>query len=375
MESRKDNEKRELIDYLITIEDPRIERNKEHPLINILMIGVCGMICGAESFVDMEDFGEAKKEWFETFLDLKNGIPSHDTFCRVFGMIKPKEFGEVFMRWTESLRKQVSQEIVAIDGKSIRRSYRADQPAIHIVSAWALENRLVLGQIKTEDKSNEITAIPELLQKLELSGCIVTIDAMGCQKKIATEICNADADYVLALKENHPVLYQEVKTFLEDAKKQNFKDVAHDYFQTIEKDHGRIETRRYWITDQIEWLADKPEWENLHSVGMVESTREINGKVSRETRFYLTSLKSDAKEFARAVRGHWAIENQLHWCLDVSFNEDQCRVRTGFAAQNLAILRQIALNLLKHNPRKRGIKGKRLNASWDNAYLASLLSL
>lgn len=367
-----------LFTQLSIIPDPRVDRTKEHLLIDILMIGVCAMLCGADSFTDMADFGRAKETWLRTFLELPNGIPSHDTFGRAFAALDPKVFSGCFMRWSEGLRRALGREVVAIDGKSLRRSFERSKSrgAIHMVNAWATENGLALGQVKTDAKSNEITAIPELLRSLELNGCIVTLDAMGCQKNIAKEIHEADADYVLALKGNHETVHAEVQSFLQDAQDKGWKTTPHDFLETVEKGHGRIETRRYWITDQIGWFADRSAWENLQSMGMVESIRQIDGVSTIQRRFYLSSLPADVKEFARAVRGHWAIENNLHWVLDVCFAEDQCRTRTGFAAQNLAILRQITLNILKRDSTvKRGIKGKQKNAAWDNAYLLHLLKI
>jgi len=336
------------------------------------------MLCGAETFVDFEDFGQAKEPWLRTFLELPHGIPSHDTFGRVFAALDPQQFAECFRQWTQSLRRNFAPEIVAIDGKTVRRSHDRSQgqSAIHMVSAWASENGLVLGQIKTAEKSNEITAIPALLRALELGGCIVTIDAMGTQKNIAKEIQEADAQYVLALKGNHERVHEEVQSFFEEARARGFKETPHDFFQTIEKDHGRIETRSYWISGKIAWFADGALWEGLRSFGMVESLREIQGVSSSEIRFFLCSIKPEAKEFARAVRGHWGIENKLHWPLDVAFGEDQCRVRVGYAAENLARLRHIALNILKTDTtKKRGIKGKQKNAGWNHAYLSHLLSI
>ena len=373
---QKSNHPKSLSEHFSIIVDPRVDRTKEHRLEDILMISLCGMLCGAESFVDFADFGRAKEEWLRTFLELPNGIPSHDTFTRVFAALDARQFSECFVNWTQSLRRSVAGEIVAIDGKTLRRSHNRfkDKGAIHMVSAWARENGLVLGQVKVDEKSNEITAIPELLRRLELSGCIVTIDAMGAQKSIATEIINADADYVLALKGNHEILHEEIATYFEDARERNFKGIAHDFLETTEKGHGRIEIRRFWITDSIDWIADKPLWEGLRSIAMIESTRIIGDKTSTERRFFLCSLPPQAERFARAARGHWAIENQLHWCLDVCFNEDQSRARSGSQAQNLATLRHLALNLLKSDStKKRGIKGKQLNASWDHSFLLSLL--
>ncbi len=364
--------------HLSSITDPRLDRRKKHSLHDVLMISIMAMLCGAETFVDFEDFGKAKEDWLSTFLELPEGIPSHDTFGRVFAMIDPKAFSESFRNWTQQLRRQVSSEIVAIDGKTLRRSHDKahGKSAVHMVSAWARENGLVLGQLKVDEKSNEITAIPELLRALELGGCIVTIDAMGTQKQIAREVCEADADYVLALKGNHETALKEVGSFLLEAKsKKDFGGVPHDFFETTEKDHGRIETRRYWITEQIDWFEDKGLWEGLRSFGMVESIRDINGDQSRETRFFLCSIAAKAQNFARAVRGHWAVENSLHWCLDVCFGEDQSRVRQGFASENLAVLRHMTLNILKaEHSKKRGIKGKQKNAGWDHSYLLRLLN-
>ena len=367
-----------IVFHFSVIQDPRLDRTKDHLLIDILTVALCAMLCGAEGFLDFEHFGNAQIEFLRTFLALENGIPSHDTFRRVFGMLDPVQFSECFRKWTESLRKSFDAEIIAIDGKTLRRSHdRAKGKApIHMVSAWARENALVLGQIKTEEKSNEITAIPELLRTLKLAGCIVTIDAMGCQTKIATEITEAKADYVLALKGNQSTLHEEVASFMEDAQSYDFEDITHDFLETTERGHGRTETRRYWITEEIEWLTHHGQWENLRSIGMVESIRELKGKRTCERRFYIASIGANAQTFARAVRGHWAIENTLHWSLDVNFNEDQCRVRTGYAAENLAVLRHMCLNILKgESTKKRGIKGKQKNAAWDHSYLLTLLRI
>lgn len=372
----KESHPESLVYYFSVIEDPRIERTKDHLLIDILMVALCAMLCGAEGFVDFEEFGNAKSEFLRSFLELPNGIPSHDTFRRVFALLDPAQFAECFRHWSESLRKTVSAEIVAIDGKTLRGSHdraKGKEP-IHMVSAWARENGLVLGQIKTGEKSNEITAIPELLRTLKLAGCIVTIDAMGCQKQIAAEISSARADYVLALKGNQSTLHEEVAGFMEDALANDFEGVTHDFLETTARAHGRMETRRYWISEEIQWLTHHAQWQDLRSVGMVESIRDLGGKVTSEVRFFIASIGANAETFARAVRGHWAIENSLHWSLDVSFAEDQCRVRSGYAAENLAILRHISINILKgETTGKRGIKGKQKNAGWDHSYLLKLL--
>lgn len=375
-----------LIAYFGALPDPRINRTKDHDLIDILVIAICTLLCGGETFNDMEDFGRAKADWFKTFLNLRHGIPSHDTFNRVFAALDPKAFLDCFQRWTQSLRQAIPQEIVALDGKALRRALNQDQSVQYIVSAWAENNGLVLGQLKVADKSNEITAVPELLRVLELSGCIVTLDAMGCQKKIAREIVEADADYVLALKGNQETVHEEVKTFLDDtlAQKQAARPQAKPSkaaaglatLETLEKDHGRLEIRRYYQSAELSWFADRQKWDNLQSVGMVEAIRQINGQQTCERRYYLSSLPLNVQTFARAVRGHWGVENKLHWTLDVWFREDQSRARSGYAAENLATLRRLALNLLKQEKtKKRGIKGKQLNASWDHAYLLRLLQI
>jgi predicted transposase YbfD/YdcC len=378
---------RSLIAHFQELPDPRINRTKDHDLIDVLVIAICTLLCAGESFNDMEDFGVAKQDWFKTFLGLRNGIPSHDTFNRVFAALDPRGFLDCFLRWTQSLRQAVPQEIVALDGKALRRALNQDQSIQYVVSAWAEHNGLVLGQWKVADKSNEITAVPQLLRVLELSGCIVTLDAMGCQKKIAKEIIEADADYVLALKGNQEKVHEEIKSYLDTTLAEKARPrptgavVAKEVqslqaWETVEKDHGRIETRRYYQSDYLDWFADKAKWEGLASVGMVESIREINGKATLERRYYLSSLKLGVETFARAVRGHWGVENKLHWVLDVCFGEDQSRARQGYAAENLATLRRLALNLLKQEKtKKRGIRGKMLNASWDHPYLLRLLGV
>jgi predicted transposase YbfD/YdcC len=379
--------KTSLVAHFAQVPDPRIERRKDHDLVDILVIGVCTLLCAGETFNDMEDFGKAKYEWFKSFLRLRNGIPSHDTFNRVFAALDPKEFLDCFLRWTQSLREAVPHEIVALDGKALRRALNKDQSVKYVVSAWAESNGLVLGQLKVADKSNEITAVPELLRVLELSGCIVTIDAMGCQRKIAKEIIEADADYVLALKGNQETVHEEIKGFLDATlleqqtprlvgAKLSTAAATLGRVETVEKDHGRLETRRYFQSDQLNWFADRPKWEGLKSVGMVESSREVDGKTTVERRYYLSSLPLGAETFARAVRSHWGVENKVHWVMDVCFREDQSRARAGYAAENLATLRRLALNLLKREKtKKRGIRGKQLNASWDHAYLLRLLGV
>jgi len=373
-----------LIEHFKDLPDPRVDRTKDHDLIDLLVIAICTLLCAGESFNDMEDFGHAKHDWFKTFLRLRNGIPSHDTFNRVFAALDPQAFLDCFLRWTQSLRTAVAQEIVALDGKALRRALDSDQTVKYVVSAWAEDNGLVLGQLKVADKSNEITALPELLRVLELAGCIVTVDAMGTQKKIAREIIEADADYVLALKGNHETVHEEVKSFLDQTvvekqaqlRKPSQAAARLAGLETVEKDHGRIETRRYYQSAELAWFADRAKWEGLQSVGMVEAIREVGAQRTVERRYYLSSLPLGVETFARAVRGHWGVENKLHWVLDVQMREDQSRARAGYAAENLATLRRLALNLLKREKTKRrGIRGKQLNASWDHAYLLRLLGV
>lgn len=372
---------------LLQLTDPRLKRRRKHELIDVLMIAVTALLCGAENFTHMAQFGKAKETWLRTFLTLTHGIPSHDTFRRVFMLLSPEKFSAVFLHWTQSLRQAVGAEVVALDGKTVRRSFDAakGQSAIHLVSAWASTNRLVLGQIKVDDKSNEITAVPELLRALELAGCIVTVDALNCQKNIAKEIKEADADYVLALKGNHETAHEEIQTFLDAAlaetraakppgAKLSAGAATLAAWETVDKGHGRVEMRRYYQSAELDWFADRAAWEGLTTVGMVEAHREVRGQRTVERRYYLSSLPLAVETFARAVREHWGVENQLHWVLDVQLNEDQNRARGGHAAENLGLLRRLVLNQLRRDTRcQTGIKGKQLNASWDHAYLQSLL--
>lgn len=369
------SERNDLITILRELPDPRVERTKLHKFEDILLIAICALLCGAESFEDMELFGDTKEGWLRTFLELPHGIPSHDTFNRLFAALDPQRFLEAFIRWTQGLRTALADEVVAIDGKALRRAIAAGQSPKVIVSAWAAGSGLTLGQRRVDEKSNEITAVPELLRTLQLAGCIVTLDAMGCQRRIAREIKEADAEYVLALKGNQGTAHEEIRSCLDAAISRADPALAH--CEHIDKGHGRIETRRYWQSCDIGWFADRAKWEGLRSVGVVESVRDIHGKTSTERRYYLSSLGLDVEQFARAVRCHWGVENQLHWVLDVVFGEDQSRARTGHAAENLATLRRWALNLIKADTRKskRSIKGRIKAAGWDHRYLLQLLAL
>jgi predicted transposase YbfD/YdcC len=329
-----------LLEHFADLTDPRVERTKLHQLLDILVMAMCATICGAEGWEDFAEFGKAKREWFETFLELPNGIPSPDTFRRVLQRLDPHEFEACFLRWVQSVNKIASGQIVALDGKQLRgsRDAAASLSAIHMVSAWACENRLVLGQIKVDDKSNEITALPELLRALALTGCIVTIDAMGCQTKIAEQIIDGEADYVLALKGNQGLLHEDVANYFSWAERTGFQEIAYTFAETLEKDHGRIEHRRCWATGDVAWLEQQAQWRGLQSIVMVEADREVIGKGRTvERRYFISSLPAEAKPLLAAVRGHWGIENSLHWCLDVAMREDASRIRRDHAPENVAI--------------------------------------
>ena len=359
-----------------SLPDPRIDRQKRHNLIDIVTITICAVICGAEAWTHVETFGKAKEDWFRTFLELPNAIPSHDTFGRFFSLLDPQVFQAVFLQWVQAVNEVIKGQVVAIDGKCLRRSHdhNKNKSAIYMVSAWSSANELVLGQVKTDEKSNEITAIPKLLQALEINGCIVTIDAAGCQKKIAAQIRSQGADYVLALKGNQGTLRDYVEDYFSTAMETDFLGVPHDYFETTDGDHGRVEIRRHWTIDKFGDFPGKVAWKDLRTMGMVESERHIKGEVTTDRRYYIASLTANAEQFASCVRAHWGVENGLHWSLDVNFREDDCRVRKGYASENFATIRHIALNLLKKNKSfKGGLKAKRLRAGWVHNYLIKIL--
>ena len=343
----------------------------------MLVISICAVICRAEHWTEMEEFGEAKQEWFSTFLELENGIPSHDTFRRVFILLDNIKLKELFIDWISSAVSLSKGSLVNLDGKNLcgSREPSKGRKALNVVSAWASEASVVLGQVKCEEKSNEITAIPELLKILDLEDCVVTIDAIGCQKETVKQIVEKRADYVISLKGNQGTLHTDIKDYLDWGQRIGFKGMTCDYYATLEKDHGRIEERRCWVTEEIGWLEQKDEWINLKSVVMVEAMREVvGGAKTVERRYFISSLGANAEQALRSVRGHWAIENELHWCLDIGFREDDCRIREAKSAENLATVRHIGLNLLKQEKScQLGIKSKRKKAGWNENYLLKVL--
>lgn len=365
-----------LLRHFEALEDPRTAYLVEHPLLDIVALTICAVICGADTWEDIEVYGYSKQDWLKTFLPLPNGIPSHDTIARVFSLLEPTQLQECFVSWVRSIAKLSLGEVVSLDGKSARHSYDkgAGKGAIHMVSAWANENQLVLGQVKVADKSNEITAIPKLLNILDIQGCIVTIDAMGAQTEIAEQIIDQDADYVLSLKGNQGNLHEDVEQLFNWAHKTDFKEIEHEAYQTVDKGHGRLEIRRYWLLTNVDHLEGSQRWKGLKRVGMIESERRIKGKTTTlERRYYLTSLDGGIERFAYAARGHWGIENKLHWSLDVVFCEDDSRIRKGHAPENMTVMRKIALNLLAKESSKGSKKNKRLKAGWDNDFLVQVL--
>jgi predicted transposase YbfD/YdcC len=369
-----------LFDHFAALDDPRVERTKRHGLLGIVAVALCAVVCGADTWVEVEQFGRAKEGWLRSFLALPNGIPSHDTFGRVFAALDPAQFEACFRSWVGAVAARLGGQVVAVDGKTLRRSHdRANgKAALELVGAWASEQRLVLGQAAVAAGGNEITAIPELLRLLELEGCTVTIDAIGCQTAIARQVVEQGADYVLALKGNQPALRAAVEGWFDEARAAGFRGLPHAARRTVEKGHGRLEVRRTWTTADPELLAyldPAGDWPGLGCVAMVEAERRSGGTVARERRYYLSSLGGSAQAVAEAVRGHWGIENGLHWVLDVCFREDESRARTGHADRNLAVLRRLALNLLRQEASaKVGTRAKRLKAGWDQTYLLKILA-
>jgi predicted transposase YbfD/YdcC len=379
--SHMENQATSIMEHFAEVSDPRIERNKLHDLHEIMVIAICAVICGADTWEDVEAFGRAKEAWLKTMLKLENGIPSHDTFGRVFARLDPEQFQASFCEWVGAISQVTEGEVVAIDGKQLRRSHdkRLGKKAIYMVSAWASANALVLGQRKVDAKSNEIRAIPKLLDLLALSGCIVTIDAMGCQTEIAQKIIQQDADYILALKENQGNLYEDTAELFAYGAETGFGHMNCDYHRTVNKGHGRIEIRQCWALSDLQdfdyFLRKLPAWEGLQTIVKLVSERRVGDQEpTTATRYFIASLPNDAAQLLNAIRSHWGIENALHWSLDVAFREDDARIRKDYSPQNFAVLRHIALNLLKQETTsKRSVKGKRLQAAWNNDYLLKVL--
>lgn len=362
-------------DHFQSLPDPRRLRVR-YPLINVVMIALCAVICGADDFVAIAEFGRQRKKWFAKFLDLSAGIPSHDRFNAIFAAIKPAEFEKCLLSWITDLQEITAGQVIAIDGKTLRRSYdtASSKAAIHMVSAWATANCISLGQVVVDAKSNEITAIPQLLEILDVSGCLVTIDAMGCQTEIAAKIVAGGGDYVLAVKDNQPTLSEGIREFFGDHMEDDFARTKVSRHQTDEKGHGREETRSYYVCSLPDDLPDQGRWTKLMAIGMVISDTLRGGKASLEIRYYILSKMMSARRFGAAVRGHWGIENRLHWQLDVTFGEDQSRIRLGHADANFSILRRTALSMIKNNQSKKlGVKNKRLTAAWNEDYLLEIL--
>jgi predicted transposase YbfD/YdcC len=361
--------------YFGELEDPRREGSTDYPLHEIIVLTICAVICGADGFTSIANFGKAKKDWLGQFLDLENGIPSHDTIGRFYRHLDPEGFEECFLRWMQSACRQVEEEVVAIDGKELCGSYdrHSNKAALHMVSAWASENRLSLGQVKTEEKSNEITAIPRLLEALDVSGCVVTIDAMGCQTNIAETIVQEEADYVLALKDNQQGLRASVETIFDRLVESDHE--AHSPHKHVTGGHDRVETRRCWATDvDGKGLVDQTEWEKLKSICLVEYEKFEDGETSTERRYFISSLEPNPEKLLEATRRHWHIETKMHWVLDVAFQEDDSRIRMGNAAQNMSAVRRLALGLLEQEESLSvGTKNKRLRAGWDQDYLEKIL--
>jgi predicted transposase YbfD/YdcC len=374
-----ENELNNLINAFKDLADPRSERNQDHPLMSILFIAICGAISGADNWVEIEAYGKAKQAWLETFIALPHGIPSHDTFGRVFRFMNPQAFQERFLGWVRQIRSVTMGEVIAIDGKQMRGSkdVPSGRDGLYMVSAWAVEQGIVLGQRKVDEKSNEITAIPELLEVLDLQDCIVTIDAMGCQTDIAEKIVSQQADYMLAVKGNQGTLSEDISDLFAGFEQVQWQAVVHDYYKTVNKNHARLEIRECWVVSQPDYLSyvrRYPDWKDLHSLVKVVSHRQLNGKITTKTRYFISSLNPTAQQALAVCRDHWQIENDLHWVLDVAFSQDHNRVHKDHAPENLAVLQHIALNLLKQErSTPSSVKTKRLRAGWDDTYLWKIL--
>lgn len=368
----------DLLSIFTEIEDPRVIGRSDYPLLEIIFLCISAVISGCDGWEDIEEFGDSKIDWLKQYLPYESGIPTHDTIARVISRLSPASFEKCFMEWVKSVEEITAGEIIAIDGKTLRRSHdrKNRRNALHYVNAWACNNGIALGQKKTEEKSNEITAIPQLLDLLAIKGCIVTIDAMGCQLDIADKIIKQGADYVLALKANQAGFYERVKEFLDDGIKLNFKGIEHSICQNVDKAHGRLEKRTCVSCALPQSLSGCSKlWTGLKSIACIEAVRTVNGEQSTERRYFISSLSMNAEQIAKAVRSHWLIENALHWVLDMSFREDDSRIRRGYAAENFNILRRMSLNLIKREKNtKDSVKKRRLRAGFNDKYRSNLLA-
>lgn len=374
VESKRGDDCGMLQEYFAEITDPRQQVKVKHKLLEIVVMTICAVIAGCDVWEDIFEYCCVKEGWFRNSLGMKleHGIPSHDTIQRVWSMIEPEEFEKCFCAWVAAVCKKTKGEVVSIDGKTLRRSGSAKQKPIHMVSAWANEQQMVLGELAVEEKSNEITAVPQLLNMLDISGCIVTADAMSCQKEIVKKVVEKQADYVLSLKENQPTFCHEVQAYFSEAVKKPKEYPEIQQVKTLDSGHGRIEKRTYYLSTEIEWYQDLAQWAGLRAIGMVCSKTERNGQFYEDTRYFITS-KPDLSAFANAVRKHWGIENSLHWCLDMTFHEDYSRIRKNHSAENMAVVRHIALNILKNYPVNISLARKRRRCAYDDAFLADLL--
>ena len=363
-----------LIEHFSKLEDPRVDRNKKHELIDVIVLCVCAVLSGAEGWSDIEEFGRTKLDWLRRYVPLANGVPVDDTIARIISALSVSGFQECFMSWMKEAVELGEGELIALDGKTHRRSHdrKRGVKALHLVSAWACRNGVVLGQVKTDEKSNEITVVPELLERLELKGCIVTLDAMGCQRAIAAQVQEGGGDYVLSLKRNHRGLEAEVRGYFEAAREEDYNRPEIGNEETSEEGHGRIEHRSYFLSTDLSSLSGVEKWRGLKGIGLVESERHGEGRVSIEQRYYLTSL-GDVRRFQQAVRSHWGIENQLHWRLDVTFREDESRIRRGNGPHNMGVIRHVAMNLLKGEKTKISYRKKRVRAALNDDFRAKLL--
>lgn len=364
-----------LVDHFSSLQDPRIERNKRHQLIDIIVLSISATASGADGWEAIEDFGKEKLDWLRQFVALTNGVPSHDCIAYVMSRLSPAGFRECFMNWTQAVSAEIGGDVIAIDGKTATgsRDRKNHRNPLHMVSAWACQNRLVLGQEATDEKSNEITAIPNLLTLLELKGCIVTLDAMGCQRAIAAQIVDQEGDYVLGLKGNQGAMHEAVEDYFTTAEAHQFAGIAHDYHGELDKDHGRLEQRRYWIVEDLSTLPDIENWKGLRSIGMVERECVQGDTTSVERRYFINSIAAEAKRFAHAVRGHWGVENPLHWRLDVVLGDDASRIRKGNAPAIMTSIRQLCMNLFERESSSMSLAKKRRKAAWNDDYRAKVL--